>query len=41
MLDKSTKGIIATGKPAYLRDNSDIPIVQKFFRRQTDEQLGA
>jgi len=41
MLDKDTKGIIATGKPAYLRDNSDIPIVQKFFRRQTDEQLGA
>lgn len=41
MLDKSTKGIIATGKPEYLRDNSTIPIVQKFFRRQTDEQLGA
>ncbi len=40
MLDKSTKGIIATGKPDYLRDNSTIPIVQKFFRRQTDEQLG-
>lgn len=39
MLDKSTKGIIATGDPAYLRDNSDIPIVQKFFKRQTDEQL--
>lgn len=40
MLDKSTKGIIATGKPDYLRDNSTIPVVQKFFRRQTDEQLG-
>ncbi len=40
MLDKSVKGIIATGKPEYLRDNSDIPVVQKFFRRQTDEQLG-
>ncbi len=39
MLDKGTKGIIATGDPAYLRDNSDIPIVQKFFKRQTDEQL--
>jgi len=39
MLDKETKGIIATGDPAYLRDNSDIPIVQKFFKRQTDEQL--
>jgi phospholipid/cholesterol/gamma-HCH transport system ATP-binding protein len=40
MLDKSTKGIIASGKPEYLRDNSEIPIVQKFFKRQTDEQLG-
>jgi len=40
MLDKSTKGIIAEGKPEYLRDNSTIPIVQKFFRRKTDEQLG-
>ncbi len=41
MLDKSTKNIIAEGKPEYLRDNSTIPIVQQFFRRQTDEQLGA
>jgi len=41
MLDKSTKGIIASGDPAYLRDNSGIPIVQKFFKRQTDEQLGS
>ncbi|MEM7007888.1 MAG: ATP-binding cassette domain-containing protein [Thermodesulfobacteriota bacterium] len=40
MLDKSIKGIIAEGKPDYLRDNSDIPVVQKFFKRQTDEQLG-
>ncbi len=40
MLDKSIKGIIATGDPEYLRDNSDIPVVQKFFKRQTDEQLG-
>jgi len=40
MLDKSTKGIIASGDPEYLRDNSEIPIVQKFFKRQTDEQLG-
>ena len=40
MLDKSTKGIIAEGKPEDLRDHSDIPIVQKFFKRQTDEQLG-
>jgi phospholipid/cholesterol/gamma-HCH transport system ATP-binding protein len=41
MLDKSTKNIIAAGDPEYLRDNSTIPVVQKFFRRQTDEQLGA
>jgi len=40
MLDKDTKGIIATGEPEFLRDNSEIPIVQKFFKRQTDEQLG-
>jgi phospholipid/cholesterol/gamma-HCH transport system ATP-binding protein len=39
MLDKSTKGIIASGDPKYLRDNSEIPIVQKFFKRQTDDQL--
>jgi len=41
MLDKDTKGIIASGDPKYLRDNSDIPIVQKFFKRQTDEQLNS
>ena len=40
MLDKSTKGIIAEGKPIYLRDHSTIPVVQKFFRRQTDSDLG-
>jgi len=40
MLDKDTRGIIATGEPEFLRDNSEIPIVQKFFKRQTDEQLG-
>lgn len=41
MLDKETKGIIASGDPKDLRDNSDIPIVQKFFKRQTDEQLSS
>lgn len=41
MLDSSTKGIIATGNPEYLRDNSTIPLVQKFFMRKTDEQLNA
>jgi phospholipid/cholesterol/gamma-HCH transport system ATP-binding protein len=40
MLDKSTKGIIAQGRPEYLRDNSTIPVVQKFFMRKTDEELG-
>ena len=39
MLDKSTRGIIATGDPRDLRDNSDIPLVQMFFRRKTDNQL--
>lgn len=39
MLDKNTKGIIASGDPKDLRDHSEIPIVQKFFKRQTDDQL--
>ena len=34
MLDKDTKTIIATGKPAELRDNSDNPWVRQFFNRQ-------
>jgi phospholipid/cholesterol/gamma-HCH transport system ATP-binding protein len=34
MLDKETKGIIATGSPADLRDNSKDPWVQKFFNRR-------
>lgn len=38
MLDKRTKGIIATGTPAELRDGSDNPWVRQFFNRQTDEQ---
>ncbi len=33
MLDKTTKGIIAEGKPQWLRDNSDIPLVRQFFNR--------
>jgi phospholipid/cholesterol/gamma-HCH transport system ATP-binding protein len=41
MLDKSTKGIIATGDPKDLRDSSTVPLVQKFFLRKTDEQLNA
>jgi len=34
MLDKNTKTIIATGKPAELRDHSDNPWVRQFFNRQ-------
>lgn len=34
MLDKETKTIIATGKPADLRDHSDNPWVRQFFNRQ-------
>jgi phospholipid/cholesterol/gamma-HCH transport system ATP-binding protein len=34
MLDKSVKGIVATGKPEELRDRSDNPWVRQFFSRQ-------
>jgi phospholipid/cholesterol/gamma-HCH transport system ATP-binding protein len=34
MLDKSAKGIVATGKPQELRDLSDNPWVRQFFSRQ-------
>ncbi len=34
MLDRDTKTIIATGKPAELRDSSDNPWVRQFFNRQ-------
>ncbi|MGV0954659.1 MAG: ABC transporter ATP-binding protein [Fluviibacter sp.] len=33
MLDKDTKGIIAEGDPAWLRDHSDNPLVRQFFNR--------
>lgn len=33
MLDKATKGIIAEGKPQWLRDHSDVPLVRQFFNR--------
>lgn len=36
MLDKESKGIIATGPPAELRDHSDIPFVRQFFHREAD-----
>jgi phospholipid/cholesterol/gamma-HCH transport system ATP-binding protein len=34
MLDKETRGIVATGKPGELRDRSDNPFVKQFFNRQ-------
>lgn len=36
MLDKETKGIIAEGNPAELRDKSDNPQVRRFFRREIE-----
>ena len=36
MLDKETKGIIATGRPEELRDHSDTPVVRQFFHREAD-----
>ncbi len=36
MLDKESKGIIATGPPAELRDHSDIPFVRQFFHREAE-----
>ncbi len=36
MLDKESKGIIATGPPAELRDHSDVPFVRKFFHREAE-----
>ncbi len=35
MLDKTTKSIVATGKPDYLRDNSDNSWVRQFFNRES------
>ncbi len=34
MLDQSVKGIVAMGKPHDLRDQSRIPIVRQFFKRE-------
>jgi phospholipid/cholesterol/gamma-HCH transport system ATP-binding protein len=41
MLDKNTKSIIATGKPAELRSNSDNPWVRQFFNREAEENVSA
>ena len=36
MLDRRTKGIIATGKPQELRDHSPNPWVRQFFNREVE-----
>lgn len=36
MLDKRTKGIVATGKPQDLRDHSPNPWVRQFFNREAE-----
>lgn len=41
MLDKKTKGIVATGKPTELRDHSENPWVRQFFSRQVSEDGAA
>lgn len=41
MLDKETKGIIATGAPAELRDHSDNTFVRRFFNREGDTATDA
>jgi phospholipid/cholesterol/gamma-HCH transport system ATP-binding protein len=40
MLDKETKGIIATGAPAELRDHSENDWVRRFFLRETADGGG-
>jgi len=41
MLDKKTKGIIATGNPADLRDHPPNDEVARFFRREADPEESA
>ena len=36
MLDKRTKGIVATGRPEDLRDHSPNPLVRQFFNREAE-----
>ncbi|WP_320009102.1 ATP-binding cassette domain-containing protein [Maridesulfovibrio sp.] len=36
MLDKSTRGIIAEGDPRVLREESDHPLVRRFFHREVE-----
>jgi phospholipid/cholesterol/gamma-HCH transport system ATP-binding protein len=37
MLDKQTRGIIATGDPRELRDHSENPSVRRFFNREAED----
>jgi len=41
MLDKTTKGIIATGQPTELRDHPPNKQVERFFRREADPEESA
>jgi phospholipid/cholesterol/gamma-HCH transport system ATP-binding protein len=41
MLDKSTKGIVATGRPQDLRDHSPNPLVRQFFNREAELNAAA
>jgi phospholipid/cholesterol/gamma-HCH transport system ATP-binding protein len=38
LLDRKAKGIIATGDPRKLRDESEDPRVRAFFRRESEVQ---
>jgi phospholipid/cholesterol/gamma-HCH transport system ATP-binding protein len=39
MLDQESKGIIATGPPAELRDHSEVPFVRRFFHREAEAEI--
>jgi phospholipid/cholesterol/gamma-HCH transport system ATP-binding protein len=39
MLDRTTRSIVATGKPDELRDKSENPWVRQFFNRQPGEKV--
>jgi len=39
MLDARTRGIVATGTPAQLRDHNDNPWVHRFFNRESEEAM--
>lgn len=41
MLDKETRGIVATGSPEDLRDRCEIDWVRRFFRRETEADAEA